>query len=179
MPMLPRYRAWIAAASPSFALGQAARCEALVAPDAATAEREFERAIALHASHRRPLDEARTRLLYGEFLRRERRRADARGHLRAALEGFAALGAHLFTERASSELRATGETARRRDPSTLDQLTPQELQVARLVSTGASNRDVAGQLFLSPRTVEYHLRKIFQKLAIGSRAELIRLGLAA
>ncbi len=83
-----------------------------------------------------------------------------------------------WAERAAVELRATGETARKRDPSTVAQLTPQELQIARLVGEGNSNKDVAAQLFLSPRTVEYHLRKIFAKLGIASRAELIRSSLA-
>ena len=93
----------------------------------------------------------------------------------AALERFDALGAAPWADRAAAELRATGETARKRDASTLDQLTPQELQIARLVAEGGRNRDVAARLFLSPKTVEYHLRKVFQKLDIGARADLIRL----
>lgn len=114
-------------------------------------------------------------MLYGERLRRKRRRHDARVQLRAALEGFERLGATLWAARAASELRATGESARRRDPSTIHQLTPQELQVARLIGQGASNREAAAQLFLSPRTIDYHLCKIFQKLGISSRSELIHL----
>jgi DNA-binding CsgD family transcriptional regulator len=98
--------------------------------------------------------------------------------LRAALEAFERLGAALWAGRAVTELRATGESARRRDPSTLDQLTPQELHVARLIGQGATNREAAAHLFLSPRTVDYHLRKVFRKLNINSRSELIRLVLA-
>jgi DNA-binding NarL/FixJ family response regulator len=120
---------------------------------------------------------ARTELLYGEWLRRERRRQDARVHLRAALEAFRGLGMRLFAERAEAELRATGETARKRDPSTLDDLTPQELQIARLVAQGQTNKEIAAQLFLSPRTIDYHLRKVFSKLEIASRAELADLDL--
>jgi DNA-binding CsgD family transcriptional regulator len=122
-----------------------------------------------------PFGRARTELAYGEFLRRARRRTEARTQLRAALERFEALGAAPWADRAAAELRATGETARKRDASTLDELTPQELQIARLVAEGGRNRDIAARLFLSPKTVEYHLRKIFQKLDIAARADLIRL----
>ena len=115
---------------------------------------------------------ARTELLYGEWLRRHRRRIDARLHLRAALEIFQQLATTPWEARARSELRASGETARKRDPSTRDQLTPQELQISRLVASGKSNPEVAAQLFLSPRTIDYHLRKVFTKLEIASRAEL-------
>jgi DNA-binding NarL/FixJ family response regulator len=83
----------------------------------------------------------------------------------------------LFAERAEAELRATGETARKRDPSTLDDLTPQELQIARLVAQGQTNKEIAAQLFLSPRTIDYHLRKVFSKLGIASRTALVRDGL--
>jgi DNA-binding NarL/FixJ family response regulator len=152
----------------------AARCRALVA-SGAEAEPQFEEALRLHAGTDRPLDHARTELLYGEFLRRERRRVDARAHLRTALETFERLGTPLWAERARQELRATGETARKRDPSTLDQLTPQEVQVVRAVATGATNREVAAQLFISPRTVDHHLRRVFRKLDISSRKQLIAL----
>jgi DNA-binding CsgD family transcriptional regulator len=114
---------------------------------------------------------------YGEFLRRAGRRKDARRHLRAAFEAFERLRAAPWEERARRELRASGERARERNPSTLDQLTAQELQVAQFVATGQTNKEVAAQLFLSPRTIDYHLRKIFAKLGISSRAELIRLDL--
>ena len=87
---------------------------------------------------------------------------------------FRSIGARPWAARAETELRATGETARKREPSTLDQLTPQELQIAGLVATGLTNREIASQLFLSPRTVEYHLRKVFTKLGLASRTELIR-----
>jgi DNA-binding NarL/FixJ family response regulator len=116
---------------------------------------------------------ARTQLCLGEVLRRGRKRVEARGHLRAALEAFERTGAQPWAARAHIELRASGETARRRDPSTLAELTPQEHQIAHLVGEGATNRDVASQLFISPKTVEYHLHKVFQKLGITSRTELV------
>jgi len=151
-----------------------ARCEALLElrPPAEAFEDALARAPALTS-----IDRARTELLYGEWLRRERRRQDARAHLRVALELFRGLGMRLFAERAEAELRATGETARKRDPSTLDDLTPQELQIAGLVAEGLTNKEIAAQLFLSPRTIDYHLRKVFSKLGIASRTELVRDGL--
>jgi DNA-binding CsgD family transcriptional regulator len=161
--------------APTWALALTARCRALLG-QGGSAEREFTDALALHAQSGNPFDRARTELLYGEFLRRGRRRAEARKHLRAALEAFEHLRAEPWAERARSELRASGETARKRDASSIDQLTPQELQIAHLVAEGHSNKEVAAQLFLSPRTVEYHLRKVFAKLGVTSRAELIRLG---
>ena len=100
------------------------------------------------------------------------------GHLRTALETFRALGAVPWAERAEAELRATGETARKREISAAEQLTPQERQIAGLVTEGLTNKEIAAQLFLSPRTVDYHLRKVFTKLGIGSRADLIRAGLS-
>jgi DNA-binding CsgD family transcriptional regulator len=96
------------------------------------------------------------------------------GHLRESAELFRSLSAQPWADRAENELRATGKTVRKRDPSTLDQLTPQELQIAGLVASGLTNREIASQLFLSPRTVEYHLRKVFAKLGLASRIELIR-----
>jgi DNA-binding CsgD family transcriptional regulator len=151
-----------------------ARARALLAaPDEADAR--FRECLAAHEKLPWPFVHARTELAYGGFLRRARRKVEARTQLRAALERFEALGAAPWADRAAGELRATGETARKRDASTIDQLTPQELQIARLVAEGARNRDIAGRLFLSPKTVEYHLRKIFQKLDIGSRVDLIRL----
>jgi len=124
-----------------------------------------------------PFQRARTALLYGEWLRRERRRQEARVQLREALELFHRLGTGPWEERAAVERRATGETARRRDPSTRDDLTAQELQIATLVAQGMTNREIAAQLFLSPRTIDYHLRKVFSKLGITSRTELVRDGL--
>jgi DNA-binding CsgD family transcriptional regulator len=145
--------------------------------DAEEAERHFERALAHHARSGRMPDRARTQLAYGEFLRRARRRVDARAHLRAALETFEDLAAAGWAERARQELRASGETARRRDASAAADLTPQELQVAGLVRQGMSNRDVAAQLFLSPRTVDFHLRNVFAKVGVSSRTELAALPL--
>jgi DNA-binding CsgD family transcriptional regulator len=151
-----------------------ARCQALLGtrpPDEGFAE-AIERAEGLP-----PHERARSELLYGEWLRRERRRQEARVHLRSALEVFRSLGMTPFAKRAEAELRATGETARKRDPSTLDDLTPQELQIAGLVAQGLTNREIAGQLFLSPRTIDYHLHKVFSKLGIATRIELVRDGL--
>jgi DNA-binding NarL/FixJ family response regulator len=102
---------------------------------------------------------------------------DARTHLRAALQTFDDLGAAPWAERARQELRASGETARKRDPSTAASLTPQEVQVARLVRQGLSNRDAAAQLFLSPRTIDFHLRNVFAKVGVTSRTGLIALPL--
>jgi DNA-binding NarL/FixJ family response regulator len=118
------------------------------------------------------LDEDRA--IYGEFLRRARQRTAAREHIRAALDLFEQIGAQPWAERARAELRASGESARRRDPSTIDELTRQELQIARFVAHGLTNRQVAEQLFLSPRTIDFHLRNVFRKLGIASRNELGR-----
>jgi DNA-binding CsgD family transcriptional regulator len=151
-----------------------ARLQALV--DDGSAEAHYTRALEL-ADALPPFERARTELLYGEWLRRERRRVDARPHLRTALETFHQLGVPAWEDRARRELRASGESARKRDPSTLGQLTPQELQIARLVSDGLTNREVGAQLYLSPRTIDYHLRKVFSKLGIASRTDLARMGL--
>jgi DNA-binding CsgD family transcriptional regulator len=163
--------------APTWALALAARCRALLCDDAVDAEREFTDALQLHAAGDRPFARARTELLYGEHLRRARRRVDSRDHFRAALATFEQIGAEPWAERARSELRASGETARKRDPSTVDLLTPQELQIARLVAEGLSNKEVAAQLFLSPRTIHHHLRRIFVKLDITSRTQLARVPL--
>jgi DNA-binding CsgD family transcriptional regulator len=151
---------------------------ALLAGDQADAERLFQASLEMHDSAGRPFERARTELAFGELLRRARRRAEARVHLRAALEVLQSLGAELWAERARAELRASGESARKRDPSTLDQLTAQEVHIAQLVAEGLTNRDVAGQLFLSPRTIDFHLRNVFRKLGISSRTELARIDLA-
>ena len=158
--------------APSWALPLVARCGALLAPPAAR-DRHFRRALTSAAQSRRTFDRARTELLFGEHLRRTRRRVEARDHLAAALAEFERVGAAPWAERAHRELRASGETARKRDPSTVNQLTAQEVQIARFVARGATNREVAAQLFLSKRTVDYHLRRIFAKLAISSRSELV------
>jgi DNA-binding CsgD family transcriptional regulator len=156
-------------------LALAARCRGLLSAGDA-AERHFLAALRRHGESARPFDRARTELVFGEYLRRDGRRLQARTHLRAALDGFERLGAGGWADRAREELRASGETARKRGPSALDQLTPQELQITRLVAEGATNKEVAARLFLSPRTIDYHLRKVFAKLGISSRAELIRSG---
>jgi DNA-binding NarL/FixJ family response regulator len=136
------------------------------------ARSRFEEALEHHQRAQRPFEQARTELAYGELLRRARRRVDARAHLQAALDVFEGLGAAPWAERAHLELRASGQAVRRRDPSTLRQLTPQELQVARFVARGLPTREVAAQLFLSPRTVDFHLRNVFAKLGISSRTQL-------
>ena len=115
---------------------------------------------------------ARAHLLYGEWLRREHRRVDARAQLRAAHEQFTAIGMDAFAERARSELLATGEKVRKRTVETRDDLTAQERQIAQLARDGLSNPEIGARLFLSPRTVEWHLRKVFGKLGIRSRREL-------
>jgi DNA-binding CsgD family transcriptional regulator len=148
---------------------------ALLAGD--DAERHFRAALAAHAGSLRRADRARTELAYGGHLRRARRRVDAREHFRRALALFEELGADQWAERANQELRASGETARRRDVSTATDLTAQERNVTALVRQGLSTKDVAGQLFVSPRTVDFHLRNVFAKLGVTSRGELIALPL--
>ncbi len=142
------------------------------------AEPFFLDALAHHADAGRPLDVGRTRLAYGEWLRRSQRRVDARQHLREAVQTFHDLHAEPLAARGDQELRASGETARKRDPSTVLALTPTELQIARLVSSGLSNKDVAAQCWISPRTVAFHLRNVFAKAGITSRGELAQLDLA-
>ena len=159
-------------------LGLLAACRALTA-DGGDVETGFREALELLPSVTRPFEHARVELLLGEHLRRNRKRREARDHLRTAMATFEQLGAAPWEERARNELRATGETARKRDASTLGDLTPQELQIARLVAGGARNREIATQLFLSPRTIDYHLRKVFMKLGIASRGELAQLDLAS
>jgi DNA-binding CsgD family transcriptional regulator len=137
----------------------------------------FEAALAQHALSGRLFDQACTQLAYGEHLRRGGKRVEARSHLSKALETFRDLRAGPLIERATRELRASGETARRRDPSTLVQLTPTELNIAQLVSQGLSNKEVAAQAWISPRTVAFHLRNVFTKTGVTSRGELARLDL--
>jgi DNA-binding CsgD family transcriptional regulator len=171
-----RYTDWVQQLPSPSRLSVLARCRALVGEG--SEHEQFEAALKPGAALS-PFAEARTELLYGEWLRRERKRREARGHLRRAADLFHQVGAPPWEERAESELRATGETARRRDPSTLDELTPQELQIAGLVAGGMTNRQVAAQLFLSPRTIDYHLRKVFSKLGVASRTELVQMGVSA
>ncbi|MEV6034655.1 AAA family ATPase [Nonomuraea sp. NPDC052116] len=174
-----RYAQWTERiASPDLG-ALAARCQALVRTDGG-AEAHYAESLRLHARSDAPLEHARTELLFGEQLRRDRRRTEAQEHLRAAAETFRRIGALTWAERALGELRATGESARTRAPEadTLSTLTPQELRITLAVGEGLTNREIAGQLFLSPRTVDYHLRKVFQKAGITSRAELMRLVLS-
>jgi DNA-binding CsgD family transcriptional regulator len=154
-----------------WALGTEARVRALLS-EGDEAESGYRESITLLGRTRVRLELARTHLLYGEWLRRERRRADAREHLRAAHDAFDAAGADGFAERARHELLATGETVRRRRDDTRDELTPQEEHIARLALAGRTNPEIGAELFLSPRTVEWHLKKVFMKLGISSRKGL-------
>ena len=153
------------------AQGILARSRALVS-EGNVAERCYQHAIERLARTRLRPELARAHLLYGEWLRRESRRVDARERLRTAHEMFLAMGMEAFAERAHKELLATGEKARKRTVETRDDLTAQELQIARMARDGLSNPDIGTRLFLSPRTVEWHLRKVFGKLGIRSRYEL-------
>jgi DNA-binding CsgD family transcriptional regulator len=157
--------------SSEWASGIEARVRALLSEGEA-ADSLYRESIARLARTRLGLEVARGHLLYGEWLRRERRRLDARGHLRTALEQFTGMGAEAFAHRAERELLATGEHARQRTVDTLDQLTAQEAQIARRAASGDTNREIAAQLFISPSTVEYHLRKVFRKLDVKSRTQL-------
>jgi DNA-binding CsgD family transcriptional regulator len=165
------YRRRASAKGQPWALARAARAEGLVAGDEAFSS-WFEQALRWHDSTPDTFERARSELAYGERLRRARRRGDARPHLREAFAAFHQLGAETWAERARLELAATGETARKRDPSTLDQLTPRELQVALDLASGLTTREAAAKLYLSPKTVEYHLRSVYRKLGIASRAQL-------
>jgi DNA-binding CsgD family transcriptional regulator len=160
-----------AAISSGWATGIEARVRALLS-EGEVAESLYRDSVAHLSGPRVRLELARTHLLYGEWLRRERRRLDARKHLRIALEAFTSMGTEAFAGRAQRELLATGERARKRTVDTLDQLTPQEEQIARLAAKGTTNREIATQLFISPSTVEYHLRKAFRKLDVKSRTQL-------
>jgi DNA-binding CsgD family transcriptional regulator len=157
--------------SQPWALARAARCRGLVA-DQGKSDPHFETALALHGQTPDAFETGRTHLAFGSRLRRERHRIRARDQLRAAVDIFDRLGADPWSEMARAELAATGETARRRDLTTLTDLTPQELQIALLLAAGRTTREAAAALFLSPKTIEYHLRNIYRKLAISSRAEL-------
>lgn len=146
------------------------RCQGLLGQDDPVTE--FRAAVDLSPHGDRPLERARSELLLGEALRRARRRSESRVHLRAALDAFERAGAAPWAARAAAELRASGETARARDAGPQDTLTPQERQIARFAGAGESNPDIAAKLFLSRRTVEYHLHKVFTKLGLASRTEL-------
>jgi DNA-binding NarL/FixJ family response regulator len=168
---LERVMAATAPASTDWGRGIQARCQALLS-QGDSAERLYREAIERLARTRRRPELARAHLLYGEWLRRENRRVDARVQLRGAHEQFASIGMEAFGERARGELLATGEKVRKRTVETRDDLTPQERQIARLAREGLSNPDIGARLFLSPRTVEWHLRNAFTKLGIHSRQEL-------
>ncbi len=159
------------ASDADWALGIHAHSRALLSEGEA-AERSYREAIDRLGRTRLRPHLARAHLLYGEWLRREHRRVDARAELRAAHELFESIGMEAFAERARGELLATGERVRKADAETRDELTPQERQIARLARDGLSNPEIGAQLFLSPRTVEWHLRKVFTKLEIRSRHEL-------
>jgi DNA-binding CsgD family transcriptional regulator len=159
------------AAGTDWALGIQARSRALV-DDGEDADALYRQAIERLTRSRLVVHRARAELLYGEWLRRESRRVDAREQLRAAHDTFGRIGAEAFAERTRRELLATGETVRKRTAETLYELTAQEAQVARLAVDGCTNPEIGAQLFISPRTVEYHLRKVFTKLDIRSRKEL-------
>ena len=154
-------------------LGIEARCRALLAAGA-DADSLYREGIERLGRTSATVQLAVTHLLYGEWLRRERRRLDAREQLRTAFEIFNAVGIEALAARAERELLATGERARKRTVETRDHLTAQELQVARLARDGLSNAEIGARLFISPHTVSYHLRKVFSKLDIGSRYQLDR-----
>jgi DNA-binding CsgD family transcriptional regulator len=159
------------ASGTEWALGVEARSRALLT-DGPSAEPLYEEAVQRLARCRLAPYLARAQLVYGEWLRRENRRVDARKQLRAAHDTLSRIGAEAFAERARRELQATGETARRRTDDTRGVLTSQEAQIARLAQEGLSNPEIGAQLFISPRTVQYHLRKVFAKLDITSRNQL-------
>ena len=143
------------------------------------AVKHFREALRLYDLGQEGLERARTELLLGAALRRAKRRTEARDTLRSALAALDALDARDWAGQARRELRALGDAPADAQRAGLATLTPQELQISRLVSGGASNREIAAQLFLSPRTIEYHLHKLYPKLGIGSRTELARLVLTA
>ena len=161
------------AAGTPWALGVRARSQAVLDEDG-HAEDAYLESLSQLARSRVTIELARTHLLYGQWLRRAKRRRDARQQLRTAQDMFAAMGSERFAEVAGSELRASGERARARTPETTFDLTPQEAHIAGLAADGASNNEIAAQLFLSPSTVDYHLRKVYRKLNVTSRAQLAR-----
>jgi DNA-binding CsgD family transcriptional regulator len=171
-PALERLCARTQPSGTEWALGLEARSRALLTADE-SAEPLYHEAVERLARGRLAPHRARAQLVYGEWLRREHRRTDARDQLRAAYETFSTIGAEAFAERARRELAATGETVRKRSVETRPVLTPQEAQIAKLASERHSNPEIGAQLFISPRTVEYHLAKVFTKLGISSRKELL------
>ncbi len=170
-PTLERLAERTRAAGTDWALGMEARSRALLS-DGPEAEALYQEAIERLGRSRVAVHLARAHLVYGEWLRRQQRRVDARRQLRTAHDMFTRFGAEAFAERAHRELQATGETVRKRSVETRDGLTAQETQVARLAATGHTNPEIGAQLFISSRTAEYHLRKVFSKLGISSRRQL-------
>jgi DNA-binding CsgD family transcriptional regulator len=168
---LDRLTEYTRAGGTEWALGSEAGSRALLS-NGRDAESLYREAIERLARSRAVIHLARAQLRYGEWLRRENRRVDAREQLRAAHDTFSRIGAEGFAERARVELQATGETARARSADTLDALTPQEAQIARMAGDRQTNPEIAAKLYISPRTVEYHLRKVFSKLGVNSRKEL-------
>jgi DNA-binding CsgD family transcriptional regulator len=172
---LAGFEPWASYTGQPWALAVAARCRGLVSPPE-HAGQHYAEALRLHDGAGRPFEEARTQLVYGEWLRREKRRTAAREHLQDAFSTFDRLGAKSWAQRARRELRATGLVASPvPEPVPLARLTPQEFQIVKLAAQGASNRDIAAQMFLSHRTVGYHLYKAFPKLGVASRHELATL----
>ncbi|MGX5656289.1 helix-turn-helix transcriptional regulator, partial [Geodermatophilus nigrescens] len=153
----------------------AARCHALACPDDDAAVALFRDALAAHAAGPDRFEEPHTRLLLGERLRRAGRRVDAREELAAAADAFAEMELTAWARRAEEELRATGRTARPRRALPEEPLTPQEVRIAALAAGGASNREIAAELFLSPKTVEHHLSGVYRKRGLRSRVQLARL----
>jgi DNA-binding CsgD family transcriptional regulator len=170
---LHRLTSMTQASGTNWALGLEARSRALLSTGP-TADSEYQEAIARLTQTRIRGELARTHLLYGEWLRRQRRGIDARHHLRTAHHIFTTIGAEAFTQRAARELKAAGGTVRKRSPATNGELTPQEAHIVRLVREDLTNQDIAARLFISPRTVEWHLSKIFSKLGVTSRRQLQR-----
>jgi DNA-binding CsgD family transcriptional regulator len=173
LQMLAPLERWAAANNDTWTLAGCARCRGLLAPDDEL-DAWFVEAIRRHDQTTTAFERARTQLCYGERLRRAKRIVDAREPLRSALAAFEGLGAGPWIERAQIELRASRDVPReRRGPAVAD-LTPQEFQVAQIVAEGATNREAAAALFLSPKTIDFHLRNIYRKLALRSRSELAR-----
>ena len=176
-------RAWLEAFEPwarhseaTWALAGIAHCRALMSTDDAQTKQFFGEALELHVVALRPFERARTELAFGEHLRRARHRVESREHLNAALEGFEQLGAEVWAARARAELRASGQTSpQARLPARATSSHPRSCRSPASSQTGLTNREVAAQLFVSPRTVDFHLRNVFRKLGITTRTELARL----
>lgn len=170
--VIDRYARWADSMGCPWVDAMLARCRAVTAPDTEV-EQHYRHALAAHEPRSRPFERARTALLYGEWLRRSRRRAEARVHLTMALQTFDELGSSPWAARARAELGASGVAVpRAAAPDAFAALTPQELQITQLAAQGMSNRDIAAQMYLSPRTVAYHLYKAYPKLGISSRGDL-------